>query len=582
MHQSPHCLGGPLMNFRPADARTELRDLLRALCEGQLDQPGRTRIEQLVRGRPEAIAYYLEYCWLHGELRWQTSPAATDGGVPTLGKIETPPVLSLLGFLNVNWQSINTSSRTLALALGGLLVGYFVVLFALIPLARWAASSRLPPPVVASCVPAQPTNVGELIDHGDTRWAKVKSPSEGNVAHVGEQCELTAGRATIRLARGTCLVIEGPARWRLESADRLHFDAGRLVAQVPSAAVGFAVVTPGAEVIDLGTEFGVEVRQDGGTEVHVVRGTVAVRQTTGGAAPNRIIRLGAGQAVRVSAAAGTSSVTFDRARFDKALELAAQAGRAGDGPGSLSKIWLGNLFDDHPHVPLADAMRTDTFRAEADFNDLGVDRVTYGGAPLQQIAPDLWFDFKSVGWTGAAAHRIANDAWTSVLAEEGVGGRKFGGGIQLEGKPMAMNAPRLGQGIGMHADALLTFHLDDIRAAGKLAGAPLEFICDRAGINDGIFGAATPSVHMLVLVSTATAVETALVDGRPAELADEDGHWSVASPMGEPLRADGRFVKFRVPIPPGAKYLTLVTTGTGDGIHEDHAVWVGARLEIVR
>ena len=95
----------------------------------------------------------------------------------------------------------------------------------------------------------------------------------------------------------------------------------------------------------------------------------------------------------------------------------------------------------------------------------------------------------------------------------------------------------------MHANTLITFDLDEIRIAGKLEGRELLFICDRVGVNDDVNGkgadAKGGSVHLVLVVSTADAVRTAVVDGTPARLAEAAEIWSVISPLGEPLRADG-------------------------------------------
>lgn len=238
-------------------------------------------------------------------------------------------------------------------------------------------------------------------------------------------------------------------------------------------------------------------------------------------------------------------------------------------------IWLGNLFDDHPHVPLAQAMRSDTFGAVADFNDLGVDRVLYGGDAVKEIAPGLRFDLTQLGWTaGGGGHlTVTNDSWTHQSSVANAGG------IRLQGQNPGRAESKMDDGIGAHANALLTFHLDDIRAAGRLQNLPLRFICDRAGINDGSLGG-PGSVHMVVLASSPDAVQTASVDGQPATLAERDGLWSVTSPVGEPVTADGRFVTFQISIAPSSKYLTLISTSAGDSSNGDAAVWIGAHLVV--
>ncbi len=85
---------------------------------------------------------------------------------------------------------------------------------------------------------------------------------------------LKKGLAKIAYANGVTLILEGPARIQITSPTQAQLDAGKLTAVVPSNARGFTVTTPSARVVDLGTEFGVEARNDRSTFVEVFTGTV--------------------------------------------------------------------------------------------------------------------------------------------------------------------------------------------------------------------------------------------------------------------------------------------------------------------
>lgn len=142
----------------------------------------------------------------------------------------------------------------------------------------------------------------------------------------------------------------------------------------------------------------------------------------------------------------------------------------------------------------------------------------------------------------------------------------------------------------MHANALMTLDLDEIRRAGLVpAGQPMSFKVDRAGINDDSFGAGS-SVHIAVLVSkphrkdsTFDAIIAGYVDGQPAQVAENDTVYYFDGEIPEPIEADGRFVSFDVPIPADARYLTIAATGaqiseSENTISSDHAVLSNARL----
>ena len=72
------------------------------------------------------------------------------------------------------------------------------------------------------------------------------------------------------------LRLSSKVRRRLESStSRAWFvDRGRLRAHVPEQARGFAVLAPTFELVDLGTEFGLNVAEDGVDEIHVFDGKV--------------------------------------------------------------------------------------------------------------------------------------------------------------------------------------------------------------------------------------------------------------------------------------------------------------------
>jgi hypothetical protein len=68
------------------------------------------------------------------------------------------------------------------------------------------------------------------------------------------------------------LTMEGPADLELVSIDRVFCHRGRLRARVPQGAEGFVVAAPGSSVVDLGTEFALNVEDDGRARVMVFEG----------------------------------------------------------------------------------------------------------------------------------------------------------------------------------------------------------------------------------------------------------------------------------------------------------------------
>ncbi|WP_422924892.1 LamG-like jellyroll fold domain-containing protein [Singulisphaera sp. PoT] len=88
---------------------------------------------------------------------------------------------------------------------------------------------------------------------------------------------LTRGAIALETSRKARVVLEAPATFRFASSQRLVLSRGRMSAEIPPAAKGFTVETPSSEVIDIGTNFGVDVAAGGVSEVHVFKGEVLAR-----------------------------------------------------------------------------------------------------------------------------------------------------------------------------------------------------------------------------------------------------------------------------------------------------------------
>lgn len=85
--------------------------------------------------------------------------------------------------------------------------------------------------------------------------------------------KLKSGIAQIEFYQGARVLIEGPAEFELVSSGEATCTKGKLSAQVPPQAKGFRINTPKGTIVDLGTEFGLDVSA-GTSEVHVFKGEV--------------------------------------------------------------------------------------------------------------------------------------------------------------------------------------------------------------------------------------------------------------------------------------------------------------------
>ena len=111
------------------------------------------------------------------------------------------------------------------------------------------------------------TRVAGLQGTSATDWRVGETIPPGSMAW-------DAGLVQLEFYCGATVVVEGPAEIEILDESRVVCRLGRLRAHVPELARGFAVLAPSFELVDLGTEFGLNVSGDGAAEVHVFDGKV--------------------------------------------------------------------------------------------------------------------------------------------------------------------------------------------------------------------------------------------------------------------------------------------------------------------
>jgi len=148
--------------------------------------------------------------------------------------------------------------------------------------------------------PPATQSVATLVDSVDVRWAL---PSEA--FNVGSRLKnrfhvlrLAEGVVKVAFDYGAEVIIEGPAEFEPESAEKMILHSGRVFARVPGYARGFTIQTPYSTVVDLGTEFGVYVAADRTAEVHMFQGkAMLVAGTAGASSRHQEIKAGQSRAV---------------------------------------------------------------------------------------------------------------------------------------------------------------------------------------------------------------------------------------------------------------------------------------------
>ncbi len=158
--------------------------------------------------------------------------------------------------------------------------------------------------------------VATVTDMVDAQWAEsgISVKKGSRICTNTEPMMLRKGIAKVLFDNNTGVVIEAPAEFVLISDDQVKLNYGRLYAVVPQEAIGFTVTTPNSKIIDLGTEFGVQVDFDESTQLHVVKGKTTLVADQEGRKVSLQVSEGAAKAIS-NRSQGVMDITCEKQLF---------------------------------------------------------------------------------------------------------------------------------------------------------------------------------------------------------------------------------------------------------------------------
>lgn len=124
---------------------------------------------------------------------------------------------------------------------------------------------------------ATTSSVAVLARGVNMEWDKTAGAPAINAPLPPGLLRLQKGVAEIEFFQGARLCIEGPAEIQLISASEAFCRSGRFSAHVPPQARGFRIGTPKGDIVDLGTDFGLDLNE-ASPELHVFKGEVELYQ----------------------------------------------------------------------------------------------------------------------------------------------------------------------------------------------------------------------------------------------------------------------------------------------------------------
>jgi ferric-dicitrate binding protein FerR (iron transport regulator) len=314
----------------------EMLRLLSELCDGDISQEQRTRLEALLEADVECRRFYLAYMDMVAGLLVEPYPVAADTStaaelapIPTAFSARRPWLRPALRYALV-------ATATLAATL-------------LVQLFLW-------PPAVEhrSAVPRRPDKtmpapvyVATLTQAPGCVWDHPNDPGPIGPRLKAGELRLQKGIARIRFDSGSDLVVEGPADLHVDAgAATVH--SGKVVSHTEESAAPFDLHTPCSTLVNFASECAVSVNDDG-EEVHVFGGEVQRTPRSGGSAPPEV--LSAGEARRYGPRPDSASQprTIDPTGFARELALPATP---------LPEQVAGLLAYEGFDYPTADALRS--------------------------------------------------------------------------------------------------------------------------------------------------------------------------------------------------------------------------------
>ena len=266
----------------------ELYRLLNALCENRISSDDFSCLDQWLSSDSQAREIYFDFVNMWSDLQFfQSADMYQDPNLPA--NISGLPALSHPGFQETIERDLMRSSpnpaeetqadqdhsnhtpvphrRSLSdihwprilLKTAAIILLCLTVLW----LDRWIMrESAIQPRRV----------VAHLIDQMNARWDKSSRLPYDDGRMSQDAYHLTEGYVHIRFECGADVIIEAPAQWSLLTDDNMQLTLGKAYATVPLQALGFAIKAGNAKVIDLGTEFGIEIDDRQMTQLHVMKG----------------------------------------------------------------------------------------------------------------------------------------------------------------------------------------------------------------------------------------------------------------------------------------------------------------------
>ncbi|MCO8122393.1 FecR family protein [Stieleria sp. TO1_6] len=316
-------------------AQERVRQLVDRLLDETITPEQHQELQSLLKADQGLQDFYLRQIEIDSAMRECLSLAQSD---------PEPPLISPRG--DAKWMQSEDHSEsdsaggrptlawTIAAIATSLLIGMWLFSFDdENPGARNPGGSASDPLQPGALSQRQAVSVATLMMSEGCRWDRRALPGQRSAWPTGQtsvrngtplqpgRLRLLEGTAVVRFQSGAAVVLDQNCDLELVSRGLARVHHGQMTVHVPDEAIGFTLLTPTGEVEDRGTEFRLDVKSSGATEVHVLDGEVLARFPQASADSKTLVK---GQSIRVDTV-GLSTVNSVPVKGESFVDQVHQA-----------------------------------------------------------------------------------------------------------------------------------------------------------------------------------------------------------------------------------------------------------------
>ena len=390
-----------------------------------------------------------------------------------------------------------------------------------------------------------------ITDSINANWLNVNiSPVIGSeLSSEQGKYTLREGIAKLRFDSGAQVTIEAPTRFEILSDNKIRLDNGRIYAKVPKEAIGFSVVTPKCFIVDLGTEFGVQVDRHGGTELHVNKGRTVVASENG--KDKYTLEVAAGSACIVDEASQIHKITCQQELFVREINHDTRMVWKGDTQINLADIvgggngWGNNTFVAaiNPNTGILGVYNTSQRKGDGSYSKITTAPHPYIDGVF--VPQDSSQKISSQGHNFSDCPKTNGQYYAEIVNGTGLKMYDSNNRPNIHNENITNSQSSEYPSIVMHSNSGITFDLDKIRQ--DLPSGNISRFTTNTGLS---IYRPTQNRRSSYIPRKAKARIWVLLDGKTAFTKEVD--------------QPGIATTVDIEIPETVKYLTLVVTDSSD------------------